>query len=65
MADEKKSLATRFENLKIEFTKIIWPSKEEVTKQSAAVIVASVVVGLIIVVVDTLIKSGIDFLIKL
>lgn len=65
MADEKKSLATRFENLKIEFTKIIWPSKEEVTKQSAAVIVASVVVGLIIVVVDALIKSGIDFLIKL
>lgn len=65
MADEKKSLATRFENLKIEFTKIIWPSKEEVTKQSAAVIVASVVVGLIIVVIDTLIKSGIDFLIKL
>lgn len=65
MADEKKSMSTKFTELKQEFNKVIWPNKEQVGKQSTAVIIASVVVGLIIVVVDTVIQYGIDFLIQM
>lgn len=65
MADEKKSMSTKFTELKQEFNKVIWPNKDQVGKQSTAVIIASVVVGLIIVVVDTVIQYGIDFLIQM
>ncbi len=53
------------EGLKAEFGKIIWPAKEQLAKQTAAVIVVSVVVGLMITILDTFIQYGIDFLVNL
>ena len=53
------------EGLKSEFGKIIWPAKEQLAKQTAAVIVVSVVVGLMITILDTFIQYGIDFLVNL
>jgi preprotein translocase subunit SecE len=52
-----------FKGLKAEFKKIIWTDKESLIKQSTAVVAASVVLGIVISVVDVVIKYGIEFLI--
>ncbi len=53
-----------WKGLKSEFHKIIWPSRENLIKQSAAVVIVSVIVGAIIAVIDRGVLYGIDFLIK-
>ena len=53
------------EGLKAEFRKIIWPSRDDVTKETTAVLVVSVILGVIIVVLDFLVQHGIDFLVNL
>ena len=47
--------------LKTEYSKIIWPDKETVTKQTGAVIAVSVALGLIIAALDTAIVFGLHF----
>ena len=51
--------------LKAEFNKISWTSKDDVTKQTIAVVVVSVVLGLLIALIDFLLQSGINFLVSL
>ena len=63
--DEKAPKKSWFEGVKAEFGKIIWPAKDALARQTAAVIAVSVVVGLIITILDTFIQYGIDFLVKL
>ncbi len=45
-----------------EFNKITWPDKTETVKESVAVLCVSVVLGLAITLLDTVILYGIDFL---
>lgn len=52
-----------FQGLKGEFGKITWPTKESLAKKSFVTIVASVVLGAIIVGVDLLIEFGLSFII--
>lgn len=54
-----------FKGLKAEFNKINWASKDDVTKQTTAVVVISVVLGLLIAVIDFALQSGINFLVSL
>ena len=54
-----------FADLKAEFKKIIWPTKESLAKQTTAVVIVSVVVGLIITLLDFFIQHGVDFLVNL
>lgn len=54
-----------FKGLKAEFGKINWTTKEDVTKQTVAVVVVSVVLGVVIAVLDFILQTGIDFLVKL
>ena len=61
---EKKPKKSWFKSLKGEFKKIIWPDKKTLAKQTAAVTVCSVVVGLIIAIVDVIIQYGIDFIVR-
>ena len=61
---EKKAKKSLFKTLKGEFKKIIWPDKKTLAKQTVAVTVFSVVLGMIIAVVDALIQYGIDFIVK-
>ena len=61
---EKKAKKSWFKGLKGEFKKIIWPDKKTLAKQTVAVTVFSVVLGMIIAVVDALIQYGIDFIVK-
>ena len=53
------------QGLKEEFSKIIWPTKESAAKQTFAVVVVSVIVGLIIAMLDAVIQYGINFLVGL
>ncbi len=50
------------DGLKQEFGKISWLPGKTVGKQTAAVVVVSVVVGIIIAILDMFIQHGIDFL---
>lgn len=59
---QKKSF---FKGLKSEFKKIIWPDKESLAKQTAAVVVITVVLGVIISIIDLGIKFGFDKLLQL
>ena len=61
---EKKAKKSWFKALKGEFKKIIWPNKKELAKQTAAVTICSVVLGIIIAIVDAIIQYGIDFIVK-
>lgn len=53
-----------FKGLKAEFSKIIWPDKDTVIKQTIAVIAASVSLGLIIALIDMVLKFGLSFILK-
>jgi preprotein translocase subunit SecE len=51
-----------FKGLKAEFHKIVWPDKDTVTKQTIAVVSASIALGLIIAIIDLIIKFGLSFI---
>lgn len=66
MAEEKKEVKESWwSGLKAEFGKIIWPTRESLAKQTAAVVIVSVIVGIIIALLDSLIQYGVNFLIGL
>ena len=50
-------------NHKVEFGRIIWPDKDSLTKSTVAVAVCSVALGVIIAVIDMIIKFGLGFII--
>ncbi len=68
MGDTNTAKATKkswFKGLKTEFKKIIWPDKETLAKQSAAVILISIILGLIIALLDAIFKYGINGIMSL
>lgn len=56
---QKKSF---YKGLKAEYQKIVWPDKETVTKQTIAVMSSSIALGLIIAILDLVIKFGLSFI---
>ena len=52
------------DGLKSEFHKIFWPDKTELGKETLAVAVVSILLGVLIAVVDFVVQYGIDFLVK-
>lgn len=54
-----------FKGLKAEFNKISWTSRDDVTKQTIAVVIVSVILGLLIALIDFILQSGINFLVSL
>lgn len=66
MGNENESTSLKrsfFTELKGEFRKIIWPDKKLLGKQSVAVIIAAVVIGIIIGALDFVIENGLSFII--
>lgn len=53
-----------FKGLKAEFNKIIWPDRKSLTKETAAVLAVSVLLGVIIFLVDLVARFGIEFLVR-
>ena len=53
------------DGLKAEFRKIIWPTREDIQKETTAVVVVSVILGVVIALLDFIIQHGVDFLVNL
>ncbi len=64
MADSntKENKPGFFKTVAVEFKKIVWPSKEDVLRQSVAVTVIAIVVGILITIFDFLIQYGVNFI---
>lgn len=66
MAENTNAVASKtakksfFKAIKSEWKKITWPSKEDLTKETVAVVIISVVLGALIALLDAVIKLGID-----
>ncbi|MDD2957551.1 MAG: preprotein translocase subunit SecE [Lachnospiraceae bacterium] len=54
-----------FEGLKAEFHKIIWPSQQDLVKQTTAVVAVSIVLGVIITLLDFIVQHGVDILVNI
>ncbi|MBR2407616.1 MAG: preprotein translocase subunit SecE [Lachnospiraceae bacterium] len=59
---EKAPKKSWFKGLKSEFKKITWPDKETLVKESAAVIVITIILGIVIALVDMGINAGVDLI---
>ena len=59
---EKAPKKSWFKGLKSEFKKITWPDKETLVKESAAVIVITIILGIVIALVDMAVNSGVDLI---
>jgi preprotein translocase subunit SecE len=57
---EKSHKKSWFKGLKTEFNKIVWPDKEDLMKQSVAVVIVTVILGALIFALDALIELGIS-----
>ena len=62
MADIGKEKSDFFKGVKAEYKKIIWPNREDLIKQTIAVITVSLILGLLIVSMDWIIRYGLEFL---
>lgn len=62
---EKQTRPSFFKGVKSEFKKISWPDRQSTLKQSIAVVIISVVVGVLIAVLDFVFLHGVDFLTSL
>ena len=60
----KKQKKNWFKGLKAEFSKIIWPDRQSLTKETVAVLAVAVLLGVIIAVVDLIVRFGIEFIVK-
>ena len=61
---EKVKKTSWFKGLKAEFKKIIWPDKKTLAKETVAVTVCSLLLGVIIAIIDALLQYGINFIVK-
>lgn len=48
--------------VKAEWNKITWPTKEQLTKQSIAVVIITILMGVVITLLDTLLQYGVNLL---
>ena len=55
-------LSLIFKNLRSEWQKIIFPTQEQILKDSVVVLVTSVILGLIIFALDAIIGSGFGYI---
>ena len=60
--EEKFSFKTWWKGIRSEFKKISWPSRETVVKETGAVIVISVILGLVISLIDTVLQYLLNFI---
>lgn len=65
MSEETKKpnpIAGWGKGLKAEFKKIVWPTRETITKETTAVLFISVLLGILITVIDLIVRTGFEFL---
>ena len=57
-------IRTFFEGVRAEYSKIIFPNQEDLKKETIAVIVASFFISVLILLIDTVFKFGLGFILK-
>ena len=62
---ERTSKHGKLSQIKAEFKKVIWPDKTTVRKETTAVVVVSVLLGVLIALLDIVLRYGVDFIISL
>ena len=62
---EKQARPSFIKGIQSEFKKISWPGRQSTIKQSIAVVAISIVVGILVAVLDAVIKQGVIFLTSL
>lgn len=60
---EKAPKKSFFDGLKAEYKKIVWPDQKTVTKQTAAVAVVAVALGVVIAAIDIIIVQALNLVI--
>ncbi len=60
---EKTQKQSFFKGLRTEFRKIVWPSQDTVIKDTIYVVVGSAVLGLVIAILDFVMKWALNFII--
>ena len=60
-SNEKAPKKDFIKGLKAEFSKIIWPDQETLTKQSVVVVATTLVLGIAIALLDLIIKFGLNY----
>ena len=63
-AQGDKIMAAFFKGVQNEFKKIVWPTKELLAKETFAVIVISIILGVIIALLDWVFQLGLGLVIK-
>lgn len=65
MSEKKNSgLQDFFKGLKTEYNKIIFPTRQDIIKETTATIVVSLLVGALIAALDLIMKTGLGFIIR-
>ena len=65
MAEGKSGKISDFLNgIKAEFKKIVWPNKDDIVRETIAVISSSIAIGIIISILDFIFKILLNFVIK-
>ena len=54
-----------FKALKTEFKRVVWPDKDTIVKETTAVVIVTVILGVIIALLDFVIKTGLDKIIQI
>ena len=62
---EKANKPGKLSQIKTELKTVIWPDQGTVRKETTAVVVVSVLLGLVIALLDIVLRYGVDFLISL
>ncbi len=66
MSENKETSAKKtswWSGIKAEFKKIIWPDKRSLVRETIAVFVVTVILAVLIVLIDYVVKYGIDLII--
>jgi len=63
MSEEAKKTSW-FKGMKAEFKRISWPTRDTLTKETIAVVFISVLLGVIITVIDLIVRTGIEFIVR-
>ncbi|WP_024865166.1 preprotein translocase subunit SecE [Butyrivibrio sp. FCS014] len=58
----ESKMSTFFKGVKAEFNKIIWPTREDIIKQTTAVVVVSAITCALIALLDIGFETGMNFL---
>ena len=62
---EKPQKKSWFKGLKAEYKKIVWPDRKTIVRQTVAVVLTSLALGVVIKLLDIILSYGIDMLISL